>query len=55
MNITTPLQSTTAIINQLDENIKTACEEVMNTECTIDEMFDIIKRNIEGNVNWKVS
>lgn len=54
MNITTPLQGTTTVVNQLDENIKVACEEIMNTVCTIDELFDIIKRNIEGNVNWKV-
>lgn len=54
MNITTPLQGTTTVVNQLDENIKVACEEIINTVCTIDDLFDIIKRNIEGNVNWKV-
>jgi hypothetical protein len=72
MNITTPLQSTDTTVNQLDENIKVASEEILesvynncfgsvqsiagpdNPEEFKKILFNIIKRNIEGNVNWKV-
>lgn len=69
MNITTPLQGTTTVVNQLDENIKVATENALfliynqNTirpmfqwevEDFKQELFDIIKRNVEGNVNWKI-
>lgn len=69
MNVTTPLQGTTTVVNQLDENIKVAAEDVLfliynkhypsyfsmgNTEDFKQDLFNIIKRNIEGNVNWKV-
>lgn len=67
MNITTPLQGTTTVVNQLDENIKVAVENIVN----IDEksfsnkqndpltefkriLFNTIKQNIQGNVNWKI-
>lgn len=72
MNITTPLQGTTTVVNQLDENIKVASEEILesvydncfgsvqsiegpdNPEEFKRILFDIIKRNVEGNVNWKI-
>lgn len=69
MNITTPLQGTTTVVNQLDENIKVAAEDVLfliynkhylsylsmgNTKDFKQDLFSIIKQNIEGNVNWKV-
>lgn len=69
MNFTTPLQGTTTVVNQLDENIKVSAEDALfliynkhypsyvsmgSTEDFKQGLFDIIKRNIEGNVNWKV-
>ena len=68
MNITTPLQSTATTVNQLDENIKVAVDEIVKYVGQIDDnykktmgedfiylrIYEIIKTNIEGNVNWKV-
>lgn len=69
MNITTPLQGTTTVVNQLDENIKVSVNEIVKYIKKIDEDYkktmgedfiwmrihEIVRTNIEGNVNWKVS
>lgn len=60
LNTTPQSTPTTTRLNSLDENINAAIDEIMWSELPVDQwqikkrLFNIIKQNIEGNVNWKV-
>lgn len=66
---TTPQSTPTTRLNSLDKNVRISAEKILwlmynnyyasyisigNSELFTQELSNIIKQNIEGNVNWKV-